>query len=396
MKKVGLFISGMNKGGAERVVSRLTNILEDDFEVYLILCEDTYMEYKCRGTLINMDVKATNTKWDKPILLYKRIKKLKKIKIEYDLDIVISFLDSPNIVNVLSKTGKCKTVVSIRNFSENENKNSILGKLTNIAISGLYNKADKIIPVTKLIAQNYEENYGIQKEKMSVIYNPYDIVEIQNLANECIQDEYSDFFEQGRIFISVGRQMYQKGFWHLIKSFKLVHDKYSDAKLVIIGRDCDDIKIRTLINQLELNESVLLTGQQENPFKFIKKSYIYVMSSLFEGFPNSMVEAMACGCPIISTDCKSGPREILYENPDLSKTCKDIEKADYGILVPPFDTSEDWNFNNISYEEKLLAQAMILMLSDENIQKKYSKKSIYRSKAFNYNICKQKFTKIIN
>lgn len=396
MKKVGLFISGMNKGGAERVVSRLTNILKNDFDIYLILFEDTYNEYNFSGTLINMDIKATNKKYDKPILLCKRIKKLKQIKKEYNLDVVISFLDSPNIVNILSKVDKCKNIVSIRNYSKNENKNSVLGKLTDFAIKILYNKADRIIPVTKLIAQNYEEDYGINKDKISVIYNPYDIDEIQELSNECIQSEYNDFFRTGKIFISVGRHMYQKGFWHLIKSFKLVHEEYKDTKLVIVGRHNDDNKMQTLINDLGLNESVLLVDQQENPFKFIKNSDIYVMSSLFEGFPNSMVEAMACGCPIISTDCKSGPREILYKNADINKVCEDIETADYGILVPPFDEDENWEFTNISYKEKLLAKAMILMLNDEKLKQEYSEKSINRAKEFNYNICKEKFSEIIN
>ena len=95
----------------------------------------------------------------------------------------------------------------------------------------------------------------------------------------------------------------------MLKAFKLVHDKDSEARLLIVGRD-EGNSVENMINSLGLKESVLLTGYNQNPFKFIRNSKIYVLSSLFEGFPNALVEAMACGCPVIAADCQSVKRNI--------------------------------------------------------------------------------------
>lgn len=395
MKKVGLLISGMNKGGAERVVSRLTKILAEDYKIYLILFEDTFTEYEYDGELINIGIGSSNRKWDKLILLYKRTRKLKEIKKQYNLDIVISFLDSPNIVNILSKIKGCNTGVSIRNFSYYENKNSILGKLTNISIKLLYNRADFVIPVTNLIAKNYEDYYHIDVEKIKIIHNPFDIREISLSSNEQINVEHKSYFSEGKTFITVGRHMYQKGFWHLVKAFSIVKNKHNDAKLIIVGRDACEGKVEKLVNELNLRDSVLITGQEENPFKYMKNSDIYVLSSLFEGFPNSMVEAMACGCSIIATDCKSGPREILYKNSNLNTVCDGIEKADYGILVSPFDREEIWDATNINIQEKTLANAMLMCIENNELRNYYSKKARERVLDFNYEKCKNKYSEII-
>ena len=188
MKNVGLFISEMNSGGAERVVSRLSKILENDYNIYVVLFEDTYMEYECGGKIVNMNLPAGGGILNKVFLLLKRVRALKRIKKEYSLDCVISFLDSPNIVNILSG-GSCKNIVSIRNYTKKENSRSVLGKLTDIFIKKLYQKADVIVPVSKVIAKSYETDYAVPEEKLKVIYNPYDVDEIHDRMKEPAEDE---------------------------------------------------------------------------------------------------------------------------------------------------------------------------------------------------------------
>lgn len=395
MKKVGLLISSLNNGGAERVVSRLSKILSSEFKVFIILFEDTFVNYDYCGELINLDIKANKSSF-KVIPTIKRSLLLRKTKKELSLDCVISFLDSPNVVNILSKTPKCKVAISIRNYSLNENKNSLLSRITNLCIKLLYNSADSVIPVSRVIASSMEAHYGIKKDKINVIYNPYDIIEIQEKSSEEIEDKYSSFFNNGKVFISVGRDMYQKGFWHLVKAFKLVHDNCPEAKLVIVGRDNNDGKTLQLVKALNIEKSVLLMGQHDNPFKFIKASSIYVMSSLFEGFPNAMVEAMACGCCIIAADCKSGPREILCKNPDIKHVSNDIEMADFGIIVPPLCNDENWDPTHIDASEIALAGAMNMVIESKDIVNYYSKRAMPRARDFSYEICREKFRSIIN
>lgn len=395
-KKVGLLISSLNGGGAERVVSRLSTILNSEYDIYLLLFDTKNIKYDYKGKII--DIKApANSKGllSKIKLLMQRTYRTKAIKKTENLDIVISFLDSPNIVNILSKNKGCKVAISIRNYTDIGKKPSRILKLANFFMKRLYKKADLVIPVSKEISKMLFEKYFISKSKLKVIYNPYDIIDIERLANEDIEDKYENFMRSEKIFISVGRQVYQKGYWHLAKAFKLVLEKEPDAKLIIIGSGNNDVKLLKLINDLGIENSVLLTGFQKNPFKFIKKSQVYVMTSLFEGFPNILVEAMACGCPVISTDCKSGPKEILLENFNFNNTTEDILFGDYGILVPVFKEGENWDSGTFETEEYLLSEAMISLLRDKEKLKYYSRKSIERAKTFNYERCFKKYKSLI-
>jgi glycosyltransferase involved in cell wall biosynthesis len=395
-KKVGLLISSLNGGGAERVVSRLSTILNSEYDIYLLLFDTKNIKYDYKGKII--DIKApANSKGllSKIKLLMQRTHRTRAIKKTENLDIVISFLDSPNIVNILSKNKGCKVAISIRNYTDFEKRSSRTLKLANFLMKRLYRKADVVIPVSIEISKMLFEKYSISKSKLKVIYNPYDIMDIGRLANENIEDKYENFMHSEKTFISVGRQVYQKVYWHLVKAFKLVLEKEPDAKLIIIGSGNNDVKLMKLINDLGIENRVLLTGFQKNPFKFIKKSQVYIMTSLFEGFPNALVEAMACGCPVISTDCKSGPKEILLENFNFNNTTEDILFGDYGILVPVFKEGENWDSGTFETEEYLLSEAMISLLRDKEKLKYYSRKSIERAKTFNYERCFKKYKSLI-
>jgi glycosyltransferase involved in cell wall biosynthesis len=395
-KKVGLLISSLNGGGAERVVSRLSMILYSEYDIYILLFDAKNIKYDYKGRVIDIKTPA-NSKGllSKIKLLMQRTHRTRAIKKTENLDIVISFLDSPNIVNILSKNKGCKVAISIRNYTDIGKKPSRILKLANFFMKRLYKKADLVIPVSKEISKMLFEKYFISKSKLKVIYNPYDIIDIERLANEDIEDKYENFMRSEKIFISVGRQVYQKGYWHLVKAFKLVLEKEPDAKLIIIGSGNNDVKLMKLINDLGIENRVLLTGFQKNPFKFIKKSQVYIMTSLFEGFPNALVEAMACGCPVISTDCKSGPKEILLENFNFNNTTEDILFGDYGILVPVFKEGENWDSGTFETEEYLLSEAMISLLRDKEKLKYYSRKSIERAKTFNYERCFKKYKSLI-
>lgn len=395
MKKVGLLISTLNSGGAERVVSRLTKILAKDYKIYLILFEDTYMNYEYEGELVNLDIKSSKSSIRQILLPFLRTIKMRKIKKKLKLDIVISFLESPNIVNILSKTKNCKTIVSVRNYSKKEQKQNIKTKILGNSIKFLYNRADKIIAVSKLIKKSLIEEYKIKENKIEVIYNPYNLEEINELSGEKIEEDYEKFITSGKVFISVGRQMHQKGFWHLIKAFKIVNEKHIDAKLIIVGKDYQNGKLEKMIEKMNLKESILLTGYNSNPFKFIKKSYAYVLTSIFEGFPNALVEAMCCGIPVISSDCKSGPREILDESANINKKTFDIEYSNYGILVPEMNENENWDVTIFENSEKKLAEAMIEILENKEIYLNYKKQAIIRSKKFSNEKCKEKYVNII-
>lgn len=388
--KIGLYIFSLAFGGAERVVSRLSSILETHgHSVYVILDDLSNVQYEHSGTLLSIGI-PHNTHGLKNIKnIFDRSKKLQKYKLQYQFDVVISFLFLPNIVNILSKTKDCKTFVSIRNHFLSHKYDSISSFVSHVLAKKYYKKADGVISVSELVRQDAIKHLHIPENKSFVLYNPYDIEEINSISKNDLPgnldiDKKND--KETFTFVTTGRHFRQKGFWHLIKSFYLLSKEVDNVRLVLIGDGEQREKIELLIEELDLKEKVILTGFQKNVFAIEKHCNVYVMTSLFEGFPNALVEAMCLGLPVISTDCKSGPREILAPNTSISETAKSIEKANYGILVPPLENDENWMADNITKSEKQLADAMKLIMNKE-LFAYYSSQSKKRAADFSFGSC---------
>lgn len=396
MKKVALLIDTMNGGGAQRVVSHLSGILKDDYDLHVVLFDDKYHEFTCQGTQHCLNVPAVNgSAAVKLKLLAQRIKKLKELIKKEKLDCVISFMDSPNFVNLFAKVGGCRKIISIRNYSGLENRQSTLGKLTDAAMKLLYRRADCVVTVSKLIEQDFMTHYGIPEKKIRTIYNPYNFEEMLEKGNVPLTETEQRFYDSGFVFLNVGRIMYQKGIWHLVKAFSLVQAKHPETRLVLVGEDLSDGKLTTLLENLNLTDRVMLTGRTRNPYQYMKNADCYVLSSLFEGFPNAMVEAMACGCPVIAADCKSGPREILYEQVDLEKKIEQTLEADHGILIPELESEENWDPQVITEGERKLAQAMERVCQNREECRCLSQAATKRSTDFGFETCKNQYDEAI-
>jgi glycosyltransferase involved in cell wall biosynthesis len=156
-------------------------------------------------------------------------------------------------------------------------------------------------------------------------------------------------------------------------------------KLVILGTDYKNnkVKIVELAKNLSIDKSVIFLGYKENPYRYFNKSKIYVLSSIFEGFPNALVEAMSCGLPVVAADCPSGPREILSPSSSLHEEFKVVTMSEYGILVPKMNSSENYNHMDIEECDIKLAEGINKLLEEE-IYHNYVSKSLQRSVEFDY------------
>lgn len=385
-KKIAFLIPSLRNGGAERVLSNMSINLDEKFEQTIIVWDSSNIDYPHKGEIVDIQVSNKDNILENIFVLLKRIKSVKKCKKEKNIDTTISLLEGPNIVNILSRS-KDKVIVSVHNFQSKERK-GIYGKIFKFLIKQFYNKADYVVAVSSHIKQDLVENFNISEDKVKVIYNPFDIKAIEHLMKEEIEDEYKFIFEKP-VIINAGRLTEQKGQWHLIKSFYEVKKTNPDCNLVILGQGELENDLKELSKKLGLEESVFFLGFQKNPFKFIHNADIFALTSLFEGFPMCLAESMVCETPIISVDCKSGPREMLYNNADISLCAEKVECANFGILSSPFGDEMDFS-QNVNLQEKEFAKGLVNLLDDSSLRKEYTSKAKERVKDFDVeNILKQ-------
>ncbi|MGB9773627.1 MAG: glycosyltransferase [Bacteroidota bacterium] len=241
--------------------------------------------------------------------------------------------------------------------------------------------ADKYVAVSKRTKNELVAAYHIDPARIRVIYNPLDLKHTAALAEEALESELADLFELP-IVLHVGRLTMAKGQWHLIRSFQLIKQRFPDSKLVIIG----DGELRNYLQRLAigtgLKENVIFLGYRANPYKYMRRAVLLAFPSLWEGFPYSVIEAMACGLPVVAADCDSGPREILAPDSDSEFRTSSIEFAEYGILVPPCDGTLYSSAQPLTREERLFAEAVLRILEDPSLRKMYTEKGLQRVKDF--------------
>lgn len=367
-KKIIFLIPTLTTGGGERVLSELSLNMPDYIETIIVLFKNE-VSYPYKGRLVSLGLPLSNSFLFKIHYFFVGISRFKKIIKTEKPDYVISFSKQANIINVLAHK---KALLRIDNFMSSACK-GFEGRIYKIFIKLLFNRSFQIISVSKKATADLVENFGIKTEKFKVIYNPLNIKKIQELATEPLESKYQEIF-RNPVIVNMGRLTKQKGQWYLIRAFQDIKNRVRDVKLVILGQGELEQQLRKLIKDLNLEKDIYLLAWQENPFKFLAKSKVFVLSSLWEGLPYAVLEAMACGLPVVSVDCKSGPREILAPNTDTDSQAKDIEYAKYGILTPAFDGK--------SKSEKKLSKAIVETLTRKDLSDGLIKKSKQRSEDF--------------
>lgn len=345
--------------GAERVVANiLNNLNKDKFDISLIELGTLKKVTKDYHGLLssNIHVYKLNTSHTRYIIpnLRSLIHRLKP-------DIIFA-----NLTHIAAAT----LIAKLSGFSKAKFIFCIHGQLCKFrekmeaTFIGLY--ADKIIAVSQGLKKDLFQKAWINPEKIQVIYNPVDIRAIEKLAKEKAKKNY---LMDKPVILGCGRLTEQKGFSYLIRAMIIVLKEYRNAQLVILGQGEKESELKNLAKSFHIENNIHFLGFVKNPFKYMTRADVFVLSSLWEGFGNVIVEAMTCGKAVVSTDCKSGPREILAPDNDFNYQTKSIEFAKYGILVPPKNP-------------ELLAQGILKLLDDADLREKYSQFGRERVKDF--------------
>ncbi len=365
-KNIMLIIGQLKNGGAERSITNLANELIKYHNVILVTANAQNKDYICKVPVIEMKELQG---WRK-ILGILKIRQLKK---QNKIDVCISYITLYNFYNVISHY-KEKTIISIRNHLTTKNEKRLEKLCHKISIK----LANKIVCCSKSVAYDQIHNFKC---------NPKKVVVIENFCNELqiLEDRQKEPKESlsNNLIVTMGRLVEHKGHIEIIKAMVDVVKKVPDSQLLILGRGPLKEKLLALIKANNLENNVYLMDFQKNPYQYIYRAKAFVLASDFEGFPNVIIEAMACGAPIIATDAPGGAKEILSDNYYEDKGVTKMTQAKYGILISKENKERD------------LVKALLLLLNNKSKYKYYQQKSLERIKTFNKDIIMEKWKKII-
>ena len=315
-KRVAIMLYRLKFGGAERVMLTLAEAFaERGLTVDLVACEaeGEFLESvpDCVN-VVNLDTLGT----------FKASRELARYIDRDKPDSIIANGDRCTMAAYLARKktrNKPRIFTVVHNdligpLSLASTKNRFFAKIKKIPMSYIYPKLDKVIAVSYGVADSIAKFLNYPREDIEVIYNPINIEDIREKAKEPANHPWFDKKDLP-IVISVGRLSPEKDFPTLIKAFALLRET-TPARLVIIGEGPERPKLEKLIDELGIGEYAALLGFQKNPYKFVARADLFAMSSIYEGLPTVLLETMSLGIPIVSTDCPSGPAELLEEYPE--------------------------------------------------------------------------------
>ncbi|MBK8174911.1 MAG: glycosyltransferase [Rhodospirillales bacterium] len=252
------------------------------------------------------------------------IASLRRYLIEARPQAILSFLNYPNTVLLLTTAlvgTDTRFVVSVRNHMSvaAANTDSRWVRSVPCLMRRLFCRADAVIAPSQGVADDVRAITGLPAERIAVVYNPVFRPEVLALADEPIDHPWLVAGNEP-VVLGAGKFKPQKDFGTLLSAFARVRAA-RPARLIILGDGRERAGLEMMARDLGIAADVDFPGQVQNPYAFYRRASVFVLSSVWEGLPNALIEAMACGCPVVSTNCPSGPAEIL----DCGR---------YGALVP--------------------------------------------------------------
>ena len=308
MAKIAIFLTALDGGGAERVMLNLARGFTDggwDVDLLLVQAEGAYISQ------IPPQVKVVNL--NKPRLLLSIPALITYLQTEQPIALLAA-LDT-NLVSVWGRKlagVSTQVIVTVHNVLSQECAQSkqLKRRLTPQLAKTFYPWADTIVAVSQGVKDDLV-NLGLPAHQIQVIYNP---IVTPELREQIPDTTVHPWFATGQppVILAVGRLTPQKDFSTLIRAFAQVRQQKS-VRLMILGEGEERSSLENLSQQLSISEDVALPGFVSHPHVFMAQAAMLVLSSAWEGFGNVLVEAMAMGTPVVSTNCKSGPGEILAD-----------------------------------------------------------------------------------
>jgi glycosyltransferase involved in cell wall biosynthesis len=342
-KKLAILLPSLHGGGAERVMLAVAGgVVSRGHSVDLVLtkAQGPYLAEVSESVRL-VDLKASRVLFSLPSLIrYLRSERP---------DSLLSVLHANMIAPLARRLAGVQTrvILSMQNTLSVQTRyaTDLRVRLEPRFVRLFRRWTDGIVAVSAGVADDLSQTTGIPRQLIQVIYNP--IITPEVIAKSQAPLEHP-WFRVGEppVILAVGRLTDQKDFPTLIRAFALIR-KNHHARLIILGEGEERSAIEALVKQLGLERDVSLPGFIVNPYPYMVRSSVFVLSSKWEGLPTVLVEALYCGAAVVSTDCPSGPREILRGGQygqivpvgDLAKIALSVENALAGRGPHP---PQDW------------------------------------------------------
>lgn len=316
---IALYLPSLRGGGAERVMVMLAN------------------GFASRGHKVDLVLASAEGPYLSEVSDAVRVVDLGKRRVAATLLPLIRYLNSEQPEAMLSALGHANVVALLARRWARSHVRLVLSEhntplkaasrggvaaVLRILIRRLYPTADAIVCVSEGVRHGMQQMFDLPPDKLHCIYNPLDVDRIRGLMMEPVDHRWIAQPDVP-VIVAVGRLTEQKDYPTLLKAFALL-TRERPARLVILGEGEEEARLTALANELNISECVAFLGFQKNPFAWLRACDLYVLSSRWEGLSCSLLEALACDTRVVSTDCPSGPGEIL-------------EGGKWGLLVPVGD-----------------------------------------------------------
>jgi len=370
---IAIIIPELGGGGAEKVAQQLgAHFVSRGNHVYYFIL-DTHMKrvYSVKGEIIQTGLVpcAMQARGMKDIFfrLLAGAHRLRAMKKQYKIDVSISFMEECNYLNILSQRGE-KVIVRICTIlSQREDLNPWL--CNKKVVHSLYSLPCKIVVMSRYAKNDMVSTYHILGKK---------IVQIPNAIDEEPQGK-TEAARGNNYVVVVGRLDPVKQHDRILRAFSHVVEQVKDVRLLLVGTGSNERYLKGLCRKYDIMEHVEFLGFQRDVKPYLELASVFVMASAVEGFPNSMIEAMASGVPIVTTDSPGGCSDILGEKIHFEQgywCCQ------YGIITPGMPKKRLNPEESLVEEERILGKALTAVLKDEDLRNRYAAASVERAKMY--------------